>query len=232
MASKQKTQTGAKVKKKTWVSLVAPKMFNEQIVGEAPVYNAADLVGKTVNINLMTLTGDARKQSVSTRLKIFEVKEGKAYTKIERYEMNPSAIKRLVRRKRERLDESLVYATKDGVKIRMKPFILTISLTRSSVVSELRKRLKMFLYKTASQNTYDDLFRMVIDNKLQKEVGMMLSKTYPIKNVEMRVMHLEKNEARITPPPLVREKIKEEEDKSEDDKEAAPEKSEKSSKEE
>ncbi len=216
MASKQKAQAGVKVKKKIWVSLVAPKMFNEQIIGETPTYVATDIIGKVVSANLMTLTGDARKQSIITKLKIVDVKEGKAYTKLERYEMSPPSIKRLVRRKRERIDESLVYATKDGVKLRIKPFILTISLTRSSVVSELRKRLKMFLYKTIAQTTQEDVFRLVIENKLQKEIGMMLSKIYPIKNVEIRVMHIEKDDAKITPPPSLREKVKDEEEKLEE----------------
>lgn len=221
MAAKQKAQTGVKIKKKVWVSIIAPKMFNEQIIGETPTYNTPGLVGKTVSVNLMTLTGDARKQSISAKLKITEIKEGKAYTKLEKYEMSAPAIKRLVRRKKERIDESLVYATKDGVKLRIKPFILTINLTRSSVVSELRKRLKVFLYKTTAQNTYDDMFRIVIENRLQKEIGMMLSKIYPIKNVEIRVMHLEKDDARITPPPTLREKPKEEKsDDKETDEEA------------
>lgn len=219
MAAKQKAQAGIKVKKKTWVPMIAPKMFNEQVVGETPTYNIPGLVGKTISVNLMTLTGDARKQSISARLRITEVKEGKALTKLEKYEISHPAIKRLVRRKKERIDESLVYATKDGVKLRIKPFILTINLTRSSVVSELRKRLKVFLYKTVAQNTCEDMFRMVIENKLQKEIGMMLSKIYPIKNVEIRVMHLEKNEAKITPPPTLRERPKEDKPEEKEEKE-------------
>lgn len=226
MASKQKAQAGVKVKKKVWVSILAPKMFNEIVVGETPADSAQATVGKVVTVNMMTLTGDARKQSINAKLKIMDVKEGKAFTKLIKYEINPSAIKRLVRRNKERIDESLVYQTKDGVKVRIKPFILTINQTRSSTVAEIRKRLKVFLYKTIAQTTYDDLFKLVIENRIQKEIGMSISKLYPLKNVEIRVMHIEKDDAKITPPPMLRERPKEEEEKVEEKEEVAAEESE------
>lgn len=206
----KKAQTLTKVKKKIWVQIVAPKMFNEQIVGETTANTAQETVGKIVEVNLMTLTGESKKQSINTKLKITDIKEGKAYTKIVRYEINPSAIKRLVRRNKNRIDESLVYQTKDGQKVRIKPFILTLALTKSSVVAELRKRIKVFLYKNIAQTTYEDLFKSVIDHKIQKELGMALSKMHPIKTVEMRVLHIESNNAKITPPPALKERVKEE----------------------
>ncbi len=93
---------------------------------------------------------------------------------------------------------------------------MTINLTKSSVVTEIRKRLKVFLYKTIAQTTYDDLFRVVIEGRLQKEIIQTLSKVYPLKNSEIRVLHLEKQDAKITPPPVLRERPKEEEEKVEE----------------
>lgn len=206
----KKTQQLTKVKKKVWIPIIAPKMFNEQMVGETPANSAQESVGRVVEVNLMILTGESKKQSINAKLIITEIKEGKAHTKLIRYEINPPSIKRLVRRKKNRIDESLVYQTKDGQKVRIKPFILTVALTKSSVVSEIRKRIKVFLYKTIAQTTYEDLFRMVIDNKLQRELGQSISKMHPIKTVEIRVLHLENINAKITPPPMLKEKPKEE----------------------
>ena len=206
----KKAQTLTKVKKKVWVQIVAPKIFNEQIVGETTANSAQDTIGKVVEVNLMNLTGEAKKQSINTKLKITEIKEGKAHTKIVRYEINPSAVKRFVRRNKNRIDESLVYQTKDGQKVRIKPFILTLALTKSSVISEIRKRVKVFLYKNIAQTTYEDLFKNVIDHKIQKDLGMALSKMHPIRTVEVRVLHLEKQDAKITPPPALKERVKEE----------------------
>lgn len=212
----KKAQQLTKVKKKVWVQIIAPKMFNEQVVGETPQETAQATVGKIVEVNLMILTGEAKKQSINAKLKIVEIKEGKAHTKLVRYEINPAAIKRYVRRKKNRIDESLVYQTKDGQKVRIKPFILTLALTRSSVIAEIRKRVKVFLYKTIAQTTYDDLFRAVIETKLQKDLVANLSKIHPVKNVEIRVLHLEKQDAKITPPPVLKERPKEEETPVED----------------
>ena len=206
----KKAQVLTKVKKKVWVQIVAPKLFNEQVVGETTANTAQETIGKVVEANLMTLTGDAKKQSINAKLKIVDVKEGKAHTKMVRYEINPSAVKRFVRRNKNRLDESLVYQTKDGQKVRIKPFVLTLALTKSSVIAELRKRIKVFLYKNIAQTNYEDLFKNVIEHKLQKDLGAALSKMHPIRTVEVRVLHLEKQDAKITPPPALKERVKEE----------------------
>jgi len=139
MASKQKVQAGIKVKKKIWVPIIAPRMFNEIVVGETPAESAQATVGKMITVNLMTLTGDARKQSVNTKLKIIEIKEGKAATKLMRYEVNPPAIKRLVRRNKERIETTNNTDMRHGIIFFMRvPF----SDKRDSVWKNLKSILR------------------------------------------------------------------------------------------
>lgn len=218
MAKKQKVQK-TKVKKRSWVQVFAPSIFKEQVVAEIPVYDKTNCVGKVVQSNMMTLTGDMRSQSVNAKLIITEVKENKAYSQITRYEITSPTIKRFVRRNRDRIDESLVYQTKDGVKVRIKPFLLTNNHAKGSTLTEMRKRLKQIMFKKVGSVTYDELFRMVVKKELQKEVRSQLSKLFPLRSVEIRVMHKEKPEAKITPSPLIKEKPvdkDEEEDDTED----------------
>jgi len=49
------------IKKKKWVPIQAPKLFNEQIIGESLVGEAQELVGRRATVSLMTLTGDPQK---------------------------------------------------------------------------------------------------------------------------------------------------------------------------
>ncbi|MBR9690326.1 hypothetical protein GOV08_01440 [Candidatus Woesearchaeota archaeon] len=206
---KRRQQSGARAKKKTWIPIIAPKLFREQIIGETPVIETSKAVGKIVSSNMMTLTGNIRKQSITAKLLITEVKEGKAYSKLVRYEISPPSIKRQVRRRRDRIDDSLVYKTSDGVKVRLKPFLLTRSLSKSSVRTEIRKRVKVFLFKKVSQITYDSLIESIINNKLQREMKESLSKVFPIRNADIRVMYIEKDDVKITPAPSIKEKPKE-----------------------
>lgn len=213
MAKQGKKTQSARAKKKIWVPILAPKIFHEQIIAETPVTEVSQCIGRVVHSNMMTLTGDIKSQSVNAKLEITEVKDGKAHSKIVGYRISAPAIKRLVRRRRARIDESLVYQTKDGVKIRIKPFILTYSLAKGSVLCEMRKKLKLALYRIVSQRTYEELFLDVTKKHVQRGLRSTLSKLHPLRNVEIRVMHKEKETAKITPAPVLREKAKKEESK-------------------
>ena len=198
----------SKVKKKTWIKVFAPKKFNEKLIADIPVDDINQCIGRFVHSNMMALTGDIRSQSIKTKLLITEIREGQAYTKLFRYEIAPPAIKRIVRRRRDRIDESLVYKTKDGIKIRIKPFILTNNLAKGSILSEIRRKLKLFIFKKVSSNNFDDIVNGILEYKLQKEIKGALSKIHPLRTTDIRVFHIEKDTAKITPaPPLKGKKI-------------------------
>ena len=67
-------KTTIKVKKKKWFEIVAPKLFDERVIGETTALEPDKLIGKPVLINLMALTNDPRKQNVSIKFNIESVK--------------------------------------------------------------------------------------------------------------------------------------------------------------
>ena len=110
--------------------------------------------------------------------------------------MAPSAIRRIVRKGSDRLDESFICEAENGQKVRIKPMIITKAATNSAVHRLLRKALVSSLVKYVRKHTFESLINEVITSKLQTTVKSELKKVYPLKAVEVRVLeivHGEKN---------------------------------------
>ncbi|MBR9675450.1 hypothetical protein GOV05_00385 [Candidatus Woesearchaeota archaeon] len=233
MAKKRASKRSSPKGKKKWFSIYAPDFLGKKFIGETPVLESNDVLGKKVKTNLMTLTGDFRKQNMSVRFVVVDVKESSGFTTPTDFFISPSLLKKYVRRRRDRLDESLVLLTKDSKKVRVKPFVLTRNKIKSSQKSDMRKLLKLELKKVVESKDYLELFSEVVDYKLQKVVREKLSKIVPIKNFEIRVINLEKETAVLSPMPgeepkprLSKKKVKDDDSEGEEvkaEKEVKPE---------
>src|SRR5262245_19272457 len=111
MAKKQDAQL--KVRKKKWVQIVAPKLFREVVIGEVPLYEAEQLKGRRMTVNMMTLTNNPKNQSISVKIIVSEIKEGKGHTELTGFETMPGSLKRIVRRGRTKIEDSFVVQTAD-----------------------------------------------------------------------------------------------------------------------
>ena len=58
--------SSSKGKKKRWVTIVAPKLLKESVIGDSYVFEPAQLLGKIIPINLMMFL--KRTQDISPRL--------------------------------------------------------------------------------------------------------------------------------------------------------------------
>ncbi len=192
MAKKKSKQTGAKDwKKKSWYPIIAPKVLNNAVLGESVVSDVAVLNGKTVRLSLMTVLGDIKKQNNWVKLRVTGIREGKAQTRIISYEVSPSVIKRFVRRRRDKIDCSYLCVTRDGVQVRIKPFIVTRNNTSNSTLTDLRAKVKDYLLRAAANTPYDDLFNNIIRGRLQMDLKRTISKIYPIKKCDIRkIIHI------------------------------------------
>ncbi len=178
---KKSTKELLKWKKKKWIEIYAPKEFNNMLLGESLVMSADQLMGKTVEANLMTLTGDIKKQNVNVKFLVTEVKDNKAKTIVTSYKITPASIKRMVRRSRDRVDHSFVAESKDGFSVRIKPLIITRNNTSKAVLTTLRKKAEFLLTKYLNKVKFQDFISDVIIHKIQKELRAQLSEVYPLR---------------------------------------------------
>ena len=183
-----------KVIKKRWVPILAPKLFNERVIGESYVAIPETLKGRSVFANLMTLIGDAKRQQINVHFRISEVKEGKGHTTFRALAFSPNSIKRMVRRGRDKVDDSFLCKTQDGVVLRVKPFLITISQVPHGVQTSLRKSFRRKMKEVVSKQNFEQVLRDILEGKLQSLIRSSLNKVTPLKMLDIRVLKVEEIE--------------------------------------
>ena len=179
-----------KIIKKKWLTIRASKFFDSELLGECYVASPDLLMGRTVAANLANLTGDIRQQSVTLKFIVNSVDGEFGVADVIGYETASSAIRRVVRRGSDRLDESFVCETSNGQKVRIKPMIITKTITNSAVHRSLRKALVSTVVKLVRKHTFESLINEMITSKLQMAVKTDLKKIYPLKSVEITSLWL------------------------------------------
>ena len=197
----------AKLKKKQWYNIIAPKQFDNAVIGETLVYEPGAMLGKTLSHSLMNLTNDTKRQNINIHFKVVEIDGDKAKTSIVGYQIIPSTVKRFVRRNSEKMDLSFACDTADNVFLRIKPLVITKADVKGSTAAKLRNNIISFLVKTIKKMTYDELINDLIARKLQDSMRQNFSKMYPLKVCEIRYMGIEQREK----PQEVQAEVKEEE---------------------
>lgn len=188
MASKNVT---VKKKKKAWYGLYAPESLNGAFLGETQVYAPDEMIGKTLSMNLAMITGDMKKQNVVASFIVNEVKDNKGMTKLTGYSLSAAYIKRLVRRKRDKIDDSFLAKSKDGTILRIKTVVMTNSKTHESATSAIRLSLRAKIKKALIEVEFTEFVNSLINLRLQKDWKNSLGKIYPLKFLEIRHVSLE-----------------------------------------
>ncbi|NTV23976.1 MAG: hypothetical protein HGA85_06435 [Nanoarchaeota archaeon] len=221
---KKASKAAIKVKKKQWFPLFSPKSMGEKPIGESFLEDPQTAIGRTVQVNLMQLTGDVKNQSADMKFEIVDYKEGKLETKVIGYSFSTATIKRYIRRHMTRIDDSLVVKTLDGVKTRIKPFILTRSKVTRTVEYTVRATAKQEIIAFVNKTNYEDMFNLVIRYSMQKELKDKLSKIYPVKNVEIKFFGEEKDPSALETPLPAKKIVRKVKDKKQEEGEESEEK--------
>jgi small subunit ribosomal protein S3Ae len=189
-----KSSAELKVRKKKWFQIVAPRLFREVVVGESPLYESDQLKGRRMTVNMMNLTGNPKNQSVSVKLRIADIREGKGFTELLGFESMPSSLKRLVRRGKTKVEDSFVVQTSDKRLVRIKPLLVTNSEVAASVTAALRRVVRNSIARLAQKMTYERLAEEAITFKLQKHIQGLASKITPVRNSEIKALLLVQRE--------------------------------------
>jgi ribosomal protein S3AE len=190
MAAPKKQLLKIKRKKKRWFPIVAPSLFSNVVLGQSLVSDASLLEKKYMTVNLMNITGDAKKQNINVQFAITNVTDGKGQAAVTRFEMLPSSVKRMVRRGRDKVEDSFAVKCTDGKVVEVKPIIITNSNTYDSVQTALRLSARHTLVTLISQYTYEKLLDELFSFRLQKHLKDTLNKIYPVRNCGIRTLAL------------------------------------------
>jgi ribosomal protein S3AE len=228
----QKTSKAAVlIKKKSWLPIIAPGLFNNQPMGEMHIADESDPAGRKVTVSLMVLTGDPQRQNVHISFEVTKKENNQIMTRTVGYSIVPSAVRKMMRRARERIDDSFVVKTKDGVATRVKPILITRGRTTSGALKEVRSQMRANIARGVAALSFVDFIRELVAHKFQRQLQDSLRKVYPLQICELRDVHIETSEKGlkniITAAPLPAQKPeapeeKEEQTPAENKEEAAP----------
>jgi small subunit ribosomal protein S3Ae len=180
------TKATVQVKKKRWVQILAPKMFNEVSMGETYITAPQDAVGRNISVSVMILTGEPGKQYISAGFDIVDAVGEKLHTAIRSYKILPSALRKLVRRNKDKFEDSFVCETADKKLMRLKPFVVTRNKTTGSRMAALRKATRERTAQLVAPLTAEQVFSEIIGGKIQKGIFDIVRKTNPVGAVEFR----------------------------------------------
>lgn len=189
MAKKRTTARTIKKKKKKWYKVVAPPEFKNLTLGETPASDISEVKGRIFKISLMNLTNDLKKQNIVISFKTLDnSSQSEIKTESIKYEINKVHIKRLVRKGKGKIDDSFVIETKDKVKVRIKPLLLTRNKTQHNVMTAIRWGAREFIQKEADEKKFSELLMSVVQTDLQRRLKKALKKIYPISISEIRIL--------------------------------------------
>ena len=125
-AAKPRKRKGVdKWKTKKWFTVLAPATFNNAVIAHTPGEEAEGLMGRTVHVSARDLTGNIKKNQLMLAFKVNNVQGLNAFTRFDAIEVQPSALRRLVRRRSTKVESVDNVMCKDGVRARIKSVALS-----------------------------------------------------------------------------------------------------------
>ncbi|MBN2567411.1 hypothetical protein JXB02_04990 [Candidatus Woesearchaeota archaeon] len=190
MARAAKKAATPKIKKKRWVHIYGKDVFNDRFLGETPTTDLSTLPGKELKVNLMTVTNDIKKQHINLTFRIEAIEGDKAVASPVRYLIIPAHIKRIVRRKRDKIELSFLVRAKDGVVARIKPLIVTRNPTYQSVQSAIRKAAEGFVIEHFRESEFQKVMNEIVSSRFQMALRDAVKGIYPVRSVEVRELRV------------------------------------------
>ncbi|MCX8179645.1 MAG: hypothetical protein N3E38_02860 [Candidatus Aenigmarchaeota archaeon] len=179
-----------KIKGKDWYNILAPKIFEEKVLGETPADDVKKVINRTLEVPLVLLTNDMGKYYVKAKMKIVKVENQNAYTELFGLECMRDYMARMIRHRVTRIDTVQKLETKDGKKIVIKSIIVTNKRVTAGVESKIKKFVEEFIAKTVSENTLDEIVTKILKDVIKQKILKDGSKIYPLKFFEIRKLEV------------------------------------------
>jgi small subunit ribosomal protein S3Ae len=178
-------KTKDKWKAKTWYQIAAPSLFNNVLVAETLSETPDSLVGRITQVSLQDLTNDFRKSHIKLLFKVDSVEAQTAHTQFKGHVLTSDYLRRMVRRRKSRVDGTFTVETRDGAILTVKPFAITEKRIQSSQKKLIREVMKDTIAKEGHAKTMNAFIRDCLDGKVGSEIYKHCKIYYPVKRIEI-----------------------------------------------
>jgi len=174
-----------KWKAKKWYTIQAPPLFDNAPVAETLSESPDLLIGRVTEVSLQNLTNDFRKSHIKLFFKIHNIEDTTAHTQIAGHTLTNDYVRRMIRRRRSRIDGVYDISTRDGAILRVKPFATTERRIQSSQKKMIREKMKHTIMDAGQHKTLNEFIRDSLEGKIGSDIYKSCKSLYPVKRVEI-----------------------------------------------
>ena len=197
-------------KAKNWYNVLAPPAFDNVTIADTLADSPDSLINRVTGVSLQDLTNDFRKSHITLFFKIFKVEETNAYTQFAGHTLTSDYLRRMIRRRRSKIEGVYDVTTRDGAVLRVKPFATTDKRIQNSQRKVVREAMKKTIDDQAKTSTLSEFVNSILDGKIGSDIYKNCKKLYPVKRIE-----LYKTEVISQPTVMMEEKKPKKEEKEE-----------------
>ncbi len=170
---------------KNWYNIVAPPSFDNITIADTLADSPDFLIDRVTEVSLQDLTNDFRKSHITIHFKINKVNESNAYTQFVGHSLTSDYLRRMIRRRRSKIEGVYDVSTKDGAVIRIKPFATTERRIQNSQRKIVREAMKKTIFDQAKTATLSEFVKNILDGKIGSDIYKNCRKLYPVKRIEI-----------------------------------------------
>jgi small subunit ribosomal protein S3Ae len=172
-------------KAKNWYQILAPSLFNNVPVAETLADSPNSLIGRVTEVSLQDLTNDFRKSHIKLRFAVDKVEQNTAHSQLKGTLLTSDYLRRMIRRRKSRVDGVFDIETRDGALLRVKPFAIAEKRIQSSQKKLIRNVMKDVINKEGKAKTLNSFVRDCLDGKIGSEIYKNCKIYYPVKRIEV-----------------------------------------------
>ena len=172
-------------KAKNWYNIIAPPAFDSVTIADTMTDNPDNLINRVTGVSLQDLTNDFRKSHITLFFKINKVEEDKAHTQFTGHTLTSDYLRRMIRRRRSKIEVVFNVDTRDGALIKVKPFATTDKRIQNSQRKVVREAMKKTIADQAKDSTLSEFMKNILDGRMGSEIYKNCKKLYPVKRIEI-----------------------------------------------
>jgi small subunit ribosomal protein S3Ae len=172
-------------KAKNWYTILAPSLFNNVPVAETLAETPESLIGRVTEVSLQDITNDFRKSHIKLLFSIDKIEQNTAHTQLKGHLLTSDYLRRMIRRRKSRVDGVFDVETRDGALLRVKPFAIAEKRIQSSQKKLIRNVMKEVIAKEGKTKTLNSFIKDCLDGKTGSEIYKHCKIYYPVKRIEV-----------------------------------------------
>ncbi len=175
---------------KVWYKIITPESFGSKEIAESPADDPEKMIGRVAETTLYNITGDIKKEYVKLNFKVISVDGTTAKTMFIGHNVTQDYIRRLVRRRKSRIDAIFPLQTVDNYKIRVKITAIADKRLNSSLKSAIRKKIIEAVLSKGQNMLFYEFVTYMFSDQIIKEIEKNVKPIYNIKKIEIRKSNL------------------------------------------